>query len=64
MSNKSAADIKLVKTKLRERFDVDPPINSVIGAWEEKLFLAGSIMDKKHTNRPSEGGDRQNEIKK
>ena len=63
-SNKSAADIKLVKDKLRERFDVDPPRTSVIAAWEEKLFLAGSIVDKKHTGRPSERGDRQNEIKK
>ena len=56
-SDKSVASIRAMKTKLRERFDSEPPDTRYIKVWAEKLFQTGSIIDKPHPGRPNERGD-------
>lgn len=55
--DRSIAAVKLLKTKLRERYGIEPPDARVITAWTDKLFSTGSILDRKRDGRPSERGD-------
>jgi hypothetical protein len=60
--DKSVAEIRSVKVKLRERFAGEPPDTRVIANWEEKLFNSGSILDKHRAGRPNERGDTYDDI--
>lgn len=60
--DKSIAQIRSMKLKLRERFEAEPPDTRVIAQWEEKLFSSGSILDKQRPGRPNQRGDTYDDI--
>lgn len=60
--DKSIAEIRSLKKKLRDRFDDEPPRTSIIAVWETKLFTTGSILDMKRSGRPNERGDVVDEV--
>lgn len=60
--DKSVTGVKQMKSKLRERFDHEPPDTRVIKNWEEKLFRTGSIFDLPRSGRPSERGDERDNV--
>ena len=56
-SDHSISAVRILKAKLREKYDVEPPDARVIKGWSDKLFTTGSIKDKPHPGRPNERGD-------
>lgn len=60
--DKSIASVRLMKSKLRDRYDCDPPDTRYIKQWSAKLFSTGSILDSKRPGRPNERGDKADEV--
>lgn len=56
-SDQSRHAMKLVRDKLRDRYDEEPPEARVIKQWASKLFETGSICDRQRSGRPNERGD-------
>lgn len=56
-SDRSNKAMRIVKEKLRQNYDEEPPDGRVIQQWMNKLFESGSIIDQKRTGRPNERGD-------
>ena len=62
-SDRSNSAMRTVKTKLRERYDCEPPEGKIITRWMEKLFDTGSVLDKPQSGRPNERGDHVHDVK-
>ena len=62
-SDGTVADVREVKSKLRNRFGIQPPDARVMKSWSVKLFSSGSILDKSRSGRPSASGDTVNQIR-
>ena len=43
--------MKLVRDKLRVRYDIEPPKQRTIKAWSNKLLETGSLFDKPRSGR-------------
>ena len=56
-SDGSIIAVRNVKSKLRDRYGIEPPDARYIKAWADKLFTSGSILDKPRSGRPNERGD-------
>lgn len=53
-SGKTKHDMKVVRERFNEKFNEVAPRGEKIREWEDKLFLTGSILDKKRSGRPKE----------
>lgn len=62
-SDKSRHAMKLVRDRLREMYDVEPPEHRIIKLWSEKLLETGSIFDRPRCGRPTEKGDHIDAVK-
>ena len=47
----------MLRNRLRNRFNFEPPERRVIKNWEEKLFETGMVSDRRRSGRPNERGD-------
>ena len=52
-SDRSISSMRNVKTRLKERYDIEPPRGAVIKSWANKLLTTGSIVDQEKSRRPS-----------
>ena len=46
--------MKLVRDRLHEQYDVEPPEHRIIKAWSTKLLKSGSLFDRPRSGRPTE----------
>ena len=53
-SDQTRHAMKLVRDRLRAKYDIDPPEHHVIMAWSNKLLETGSLFDRPRSERPTE----------
>lgn len=59
----SNSAMRIVKQRLRDKYNIEPPQGRYLKVWEEKLFTTGSILDMKRPGRPNERGDHNQLLK-
>ena len=53
-SDQTRHAMKLVRDRLRVKYDIEPPEHHVIKSWSNKLLESGSLFDRPRTGRSTE----------
>ena len=63
-SDQTRHAMKLVRDRLRAKYDIKPPEYHLIKAWSNKLLETGSLFDRPKSGRPTEQGDAIDDVEK
>ena len=63
-SDQTRLAMKLVRDKLRVKYDIEPPEYRIIKAWSNKLRETGSLFDRQRSGSPTEWEDAIDDVVK